>query len=304
MTDLALRDEHARDMTIPTPTGVSDPTGGRLIAWAEGLAAAHRIGAALCQTAFSPAQFRGKPEEAAAAILYGDEVGFSPTMALQNIHVISGKPGMHARAMVALVQARGHQVWTEEASPTKVVVAGRRRGSDHVERSEWTIAKARQAGYTTNKKYEQAPEDMLYARSASTVCRRIAADALAGLAYSVEELELEQAPATTTVTRSGEPRGTTARRKAAAPTQPVEPPLDDEAATRSPEAITEAQRGKMFALFGDYGITDRADQLAFIGKIIDREMGSRAELTKADAARIIDALESMGQADEPQADGS
>ena len=47
----------------------TDPTGGRLIAWADGLAAAHRIGSALCQTAFVPASFRGKPEEAAAAIL-------------------------------------------------------------------------------------------------------------------------------------------------------------------------------------------------------------------------------------------
>ena len=61
-----------------TPPAYVDPTGGRLIAWADGLAAAHRIGSALCQTAFVPAAFRGKPEDAAAAILYGDEIGLTP----------------------------------------------------------------------------------------------------------------------------------------------------------------------------------------------------------------------------------
>lgn len=292
MTELALRDEHTRDMTIPTPIGINDPTGGRLIAWAEGLAAAHRIGAALCQTAFAPAQFRGKPEEAAAAILYGDEVGFSPTMALQNIHVISGKPGMYARAMVALVQSRGHKVWTEEASPTKVTVCGQRHGSAHVERSEWTIAKARQAGYTSNKKYEQAPEDMLYARAASTVCRRIAADALAGLAYSVEELELEQAPATRTMTRTtaGEPAKKAQRKTIEPPPAQDEPELDEAEAQTEPE-MTPAQRGKLFALLGENGITLADDQRQWIADQLGREPQSRATLTKADAARLIDALE-------------
>ena len=132
MSEIALHEEAHRDMTIPAPAGISDPTGGRLVAWAGGLAAAHRIASALCGTAFAPQHFRNKPDEAAAAILYGDEVGFSPTMALQNVHVISGKPGMYARAMVALVQSRGHEVWTEESSSAKVAVCGRRRGSNHV----------------------------------------------------------------------------------------------------------------------------------------------------------------------------
>ena len=46
-----------------------------------------------------PAHFRGKPNEAAAAILYGDEIGFTPTQALQNLYVINGKPALYARAM-------------------------------------------------------------------------------------------------------------------------------------------------------------------------------------------------------------
>ena len=70
--EIALREVNSpAEITTTGP----DPTGGRLVAWAEGLAAAHRIGSALCQTAFAPKHFAGKPEEAAAAILFGDEVG-------------------------------------------------------------------------------------------------------------------------------------------------------------------------------------------------------------------------------------
>ena len=105
--------ELARYTPAATPGPVvyaTDPTGGRLIAWADGLAAAHRIGSALCSTSFVPAAFRGKPEEAAAAILYGDEIGLTPTQALQSVHVISGRPGLYARAMVALLLAHGHDL--------------------------------------------------------------------------------------------------------------------------------------------------------------------------------------------------
>src|SRR5690348_8136161 len=170
------------DLTIHEPAVVehyaTDPTGGRLVAWAEGLAAAHRIGSALCQTSFVPTHFRGKPEEAAAAILYGDEIGFTPTQSVQNLYVISGKPALYARSMVALVLSKGHEVWTVEKSDAKVTVAGKRKGSSHVIEETWTPGRAQKAGYSNNKKYQTDPQAMLYARAAADVCRQIAPDAL------------------------------------------------------------------------------------------------------------------------------
>jgi len=38
------------------------------------------------------------------------------------------------------------------------------------------------------------PEAMLYARAAGDICRRIAPDVLAGLSYSVEELQDDDTP--------------------------------------------------------------------------------------------------------------
>lgn len=275
MTELAV---------LPAPDYTQDPTGGRLIAWADGLTAAHRIGSALCQTAFVPAHFKGKPEEAAAAILYGDEIGLTPTQSLQNLYVISGKPALYARTMVALVLAAGHEVWTVSKSDQAVVVAGRRRGSSHVIEEKWDRARAQKAGYTSNKKYDSDPQAMLYSRAASDVCRQIAPDALAGLAYSVEEMEMTAEPETVTVSRRA-PRASTAQR-APVPPEPdvaIDPPATD--------GITAAQLKKIGAQMRDAGITDRDDALAYVSAVIGRSVESRNDLTKAEAHALIEEMD-------------
>lgn len=262
---------------------VTDPTGGRLVAWAEGLAAAHRIGTALCQTSFVPQQFRGKPEEAAAAILYGDEIGFTPTQALQNIYVISGKPSMYARSMVALLLSHGHEVWTVEKTDAKVTVAGRRKGSTHVIEETWTTARASKAGYTSNKKYQTDPQAMLYARAASDVCRQVAPDSLAGIAYTVEELELDQPVATVRVSRAKpqpvpipEPEFEAIEAPQPTPEPDVEPPVDAE------PKMTDRTRGALFALMGELGVTDDNAQRDFLTDTLGRHVESRASLTEAE----------------------
>ena len=299
MTDIALR-----DATIPTPQGISDPTGGRLVAWAEGLAAAHRIGPALCATAFAPAHFRGKPEEAAAAIMFGDEIGLSPTQSLRSIFVISGTPSLYARQMDALVMHHGHEVWTVEKSDAKVTVAGKRRGSNHVHEETWTTARATKAGYTNNKKYATDPQAMLYARAAADVCRQIAPDALAGLAYTVEELEIADQP-TTTVKRATPAAVTTAKRAApkqqaepdlepAAPAAEEAPPVDAEPGfdepIEAPQLMTPRTRGQLFALFTEKGIEDRDEQIRGITHIIGHPIASRSELTEDEARQVVAVL--------------
>lgn len=309
MTELALPREAPVSVPAEITTTGPDPTGGRLVAWAEGLAAAHRIGSALCTTAFVPKHFAEKPDEAAAAILFGDEVGLSPTQALRSIHVISGTPGLYAKTMVALVQSHGHEIWTEIDTVEKVVVCGQRKGSAHVERSEWTVARARKAGYTTNKKYETDPQSMLYARAASDVCRKIAADALAGLAYSSEELELEQSvPATRTVTRGAEKRTLARKAIAPVPDPPAEPSLDDDSpddAEIVPEplpmdsdSITDAQKARIMARFGELGITNRANRLDLSRALLDLPgLSSANDLTKEQASGLIDVISDEGIAD-------
>lgn len=285
MTELATYAPAA--ITAPVAYA-TDPTGGRLIAWADGLAAAHRIGSALCSTAFAPATFRGKPDEAAAAILYGDEIGLTPTQALQSVHYISGRPGLYARAMVALLLSKGHEVWTVEKSDAKVTVAGKRRGSTHVHEETWTTARAQKAGYTNNKKYATDPQAMLYARAAADVCRQVAPDALAGLDYAVEELEMFDAP-TVTVTRQTAPATKAQRKPVAAPLEPDEPPLEPEA-TPAAELRSDAQMRKLWALAKESGMDEAAFRV-YIDHETGREVESTKTLTKDEARRLIDKLE-------------
>ena len=305
-TDLAVMDRR-------NALAFDDPTGGRLVAWAAGLSAAHALGTALCSTAFVPTHFKNKPEECAAAILYGDEVGLTPMQSLASIFVISGKPALYARAMVAVVLAAGHEVWTVSTSDKSVTVCGKRRGSARTEESTWTYDRARKAGYTSNRKYESDPQSMLYARAASDICRRIAPDALAGLASSVEELELDEAAPTTTVTRA--PTRTTTARRAIAP-EPVEPSFDTETDAGAGEADTDSlvaspmaealasdeprasakQKGMYRALIAERhpGIS-RDDLLGLVVRIIGRDVESSNDLTASEMGRVIDHLTAVSE---------
>lgn len=175
----------------PTSVGVAS-----IEETAHALVSAHKIGTALCRTAFVPKHFQGKPEDAAAAILYGSTIDMDPVTALQNIYVIGGKPALYARTMVAIVLSKGHEIWTEEEAEGSVTVAGRRSGSEAIERVTWTAEMAQRAGYTNNANYKTNGRAMLYARASGDVARRIAPDALLGMAHNVEELTLSERPAT------------------------------------------------------------------------------------------------------------
>lgn len=278
-----------------------NPTGGRLMAWAEAASAAGTLGSALSKTSFVPKDFRGKPEECAAAILYGDEIGLTPMQAVQSVYVVSGKPGLYARAMLAIVLAAGHEVVTTIKTDAKVVVRGRRKGSDTWIEETWTTERARRAGYTSNKKYETDPQAMLLARAQSDICRQIAPDALAGLSYSVEELELAEPAPTAKVTRSQAPTGTRVQRKAvetAAKAAAEEPAFDDPdsgeaTAVESVLLVSDEQLKRMTVAFTSAGIVNADHRLAYVVDTIGRDIASSKELTQDESETVIAGLEAL-----------
>ena len=294
----------------PEPIRRNDnPTGGRLVAWAEALGSAHQLGTALSGTTFVPAVFRGKPDECSAAILMGDELGLTPMQSLQAIYVVSGKVGLYSRAMAAIVMAAGHEVWTESKTDAEVIVCGRRKGSTHVITERWTTARAQRAGYLSNKKYVSDPQSMLLARATSDVCRQIAPDALSGVTGTVEELELGDEP-TVTVTRI-QPTAAAPKRVQRKQPDPVvveEPSLDDEPVAEPvpvvPDVamVTSQQLKKIAAGMRDQGISERTAALAYVSDAIGREISSRNELTRDEASRLIEHLEQHPEPDEPSLD--
>lgn len=176
----------------PAVPGASKDAATDLVAWARAADAAYTLAKMLVETAFCPAHFKGKPQDAAASIMFGSELHLSPLQALNGVYMIGGKPALYAKTMVAVLLSVGHSVWTVEKTDDGVTVSGCRAGSSTVETETWTLSRAERAGYTKNAKYRSDPQSMLLARAQSDVCRRVAPDALLGMAYSAEELQMEE----------------------------------------------------------------------------------------------------------------
>jgi hypothetical protein len=245
-----------------------------------------QIADAVANTGMMPKHLRGKPEEAAAVMMYGATLGLDPMQSVRLIYEVHGQPGLYARTMDALVKAAGHRTWTVASSNEAVIVAGQRAGSQHVEQVEWTIERAKLAGYTKNDKYQTDPAAMLHAKATAEVCRKIAPDVLAGV-YSVEERQMERWDAevvSVTPTSGDRLRGVLA----ASPPAP-EPVAEQVAA--DPDAITSSQQKRLGVLMREAGITERADALLYVNDTIGREVASRSELTRAEASAVIGSLE-------------
>ena len=223
-----LPDTTHQGEAMPIPN-ITDDGLDLLTRQAEAMGAAHKLATVLSNTQMVPQIYRGKPDDAAAAILYGAEVGLKPQQALQQVFVVHGQPAIYARTMVALLKAKGYRFETVESTDEAVTVrATSPRGE--VEEATWTIDRAKKAGYTSNKKYSTDPQAMLYSKAASEVSRKIAPDVLLGIRYSAEDLELEhpvRATATRTDRRGGARAALTAAAQQTAQPEPQDTVVDD-----------------------------------------------------------------------------
>lgn len=286
-TQVALRDLNGGN-DVATPDVVAT-----LAEWAQQLDAAMRIAKALCNTSFVPKHFQGKPEETAAAILTGSELGLAPMSALRIFFVINGRPEMYAEAKVAILTAHGHRVWTVERSDESVTVSGRRKGEERVETITITMAQAKKAGWTSNATYEKTPQDMLYARAAGRVCRLVAPELLHGIPTVGEPDEPPiQASATVGRVTAAEILGTAPAAAEEPPaTEKARPTARDERATSAPAMITAPQQKKLHACLGDLDLRDRDLALVHIAGIIGRELETTKDLTFVEARAVIDHLD-------------
>lgn len=247
-------------MSKELETMTSAPSNGALNSLqqqAEAMGAAYQVAERLANTQMVPAVYRGKPDDATAAILYGAELGLQPLQALQQIFVVHGTPAIYARTMVALLKDKGFTFETVESTNTSVTVRGESPRGE-VEQSTWTIDRAKQAGYTSNKKYQTDPQAMLYAKAAAEVCRKLAPNVLLGLPYTAEEIELEHRVKATARRMDQPTRGASGLRAA------LEKPAD------TPETTTDddATGGLSQAAFMGMGDIQRAESQEQLGAIM------------------------------------
>lgn len=274
--------------------------------------------------------------QVASVIMTGQEIGLGPMAALRSVDVIQGTPALRAIALRALLLAHGHEVWIEEATNHRCTIAGRRAGSDNVQRLTWTMDDARSRNLAGKPNWRTQPRNMLMARATADIARLIAADAIMGVPYVAEELEdgageisangaaVDQAPPTR---RTRRPRPVTAGPPAdepaldepaqtaaeptdtpappPAPTEPQDEPPLDQPATDEPEQdaeppplITPPQMRLLHKLIRDRDL-DRDQALTAMSELCERPIESSKDLTSDEASRVIDWLTPDPPDDEP-----
>ncbi|MDJ1371772.1 hypothetical protein [Gulosibacter molinativorax] len=160
-----------------------------LVRFVSDLRLAYNASLSLTTTNFVPGSFKGRPDQAAAAIVTGLELGLTPMAALRSIDIIQGTPALRANTLRAIALAKGHEVWIEESTSQRAIVKGRRRGSDRIQESVWDMDRARQLGLVSKDNWKKQPQAMLIARATTELVRLIAADDILGLSYTAEELD-------------------------------------------------------------------------------------------------------------------
>lgn len=108
------------------------------------------------------------------------------------LYIVNGRVEISARTMSQVVLAKGHSLIVEESTEEICVIRGIRRDkkigivTEHV--AKFTIQQAKRAGLLTRKVWSQYPEDMLYWRCLSRLCRRAFPDIVVDGVYVTGEL--------------------------------------------------------------------------------------------------------------------
>lgn len=194
------------------------------------LDSAYRLAQNLAVSSLLPNDLKGKPSDVFVILLYGQELGLAPMQALQTIDVMKGRPALRANLWVALARKAGHKVRVVEETDTSCTVKVVRNDDPEPHVVTYTLDDAKTAGLLSNSNYTKNPKAMLYARAASTACRRACPEVALGFSDEYELAEPEPERPTlgqVAAERTDQP----------APVVQPEPEQDDEAMLAEVSAI-------------------------------------------------------------------
>jgi hypothetical protein len=281
-----------------------------LTRWAQDASEIHKIAQILASTNFVPTTMRHKPDEVCAQMLYGRDVNLPPMVALQQIHVIEGRPSLSALAMRGLAQAKaGVKFIVDENTSTRCVMRAKAPGDPGWTEVKWDIERAKKLGVAGKSNWTKQPQAMLIARATSELCRLVAAPLFLGLAYSTEELQdgavdspvdsPTPAPKTRTMKRAATPApgqstvdevplgsvslGMNAPVKATA----TVPSFDNGEFHPPAPTLTDNTRAALMAQFRNNKITEGVTRAAYVSDQLNREVTSMNDLSEAEARLVI-----------------
>jgi hypothetical protein len=293
--------------------------------WAEEFADVYRVSEALSKTPFVPREMMGKTADVAAAIMRGRELGLDPFDALGSIYIVHGRVGYYAEFMRRRIIQAGHKFRVVENTDSRCVLEGIRKGDTEATRATFTAEQAKRAKINLG----DYPADKLLARATSRLCRQVFPDVLAGsviaedlidgLIPTADDEPVAAEPAAGAIQRKRVARPAKAAstqppdapRKAAEPDdelaellddEPLAPPVlvvvedvvpDDEPVEAEPvHFVTPAQLKKLSIQLREAGFDTQESRHGFVSAAVERTIGSANELTKDEATKVIDILES------------
>lgn len=155
---------------------------------------------ALAKSRIVPDALREKPEDILVIMLAAHDLGISPTYALQQVHVIKGKPGLSGQAMMALIRRDGHSITPDSNNNSeRATVHYRRKDNGDSGSISFTIDEAIKAGLVRRDgdklksvdgkdPWVKFTADMLLWRAVSRCGRQVFSECIGGIGYTPEEL--------------------------------------------------------------------------------------------------------------------
>ncbi|MEU9760241.1 hypothetical protein AB0D98_10835 [Streptomyces sp. NPDC047987] len=143
---------------------------------------------ALAASGMLPSQYRNQPANLLYALEFADSLGLHPMTAITGVHVIEGKPSASSALISALVRRAGHKLRVTGDDTRAVAQIIRADDPSFTFECTWTMDRARQAGLTGKKVWQNYPAAMLKARAITEVAREACEEALSGVRYTPEEL--------------------------------------------------------------------------------------------------------------------
>lgn len=253
-----------------------------------------------------PAAYRRKPANILLAMEYGHALGLDTITAIQQVHVIEGKPSASAQLIGGLVRRAGHKLRVTGDDRHAVAEIIRCDDPDFTFRAEWTLQRAQAAGLTGKGVWKQYPAAMLKARAITEVARDACPEALAGVAYTPEELNADETTATVphadptfdpwTVTASEPTQPVDYETGEIVEVEPVAAPIAEPAQTGG---VTPAQLKMLGALFTKCDVRDHDAMHVIASRMLQADIASLHELTKKQASQVIDVLKPLADSDNP-----
>lgn len=137
-----------------------------------------------------------EPEQVITIVQHGKELGLTPHIALNNLHVIAGRPVISSSMLGALLKRRGVE-WIikedfvdigDENNRTTYTFFWKSPNTGRIMETDFSITWRQMeiAGYTTKQNWEKYPKEMMRARCIAYAVRAIFPEVLMGMYTDME----------------------------------------------------------------------------------------------------------------------